>query len=277
MVSMKTVAIYLTLLYSLFGGYDMAKIRLDHDRIIKLYRSGLSLEIVAEKAGCSKAGVYNVLTQHKVKLRVGAKRGDVARKLGFKPTKKWLRGLMKEHPTAADAARSVGLNYQTFVTLLHKHGVPRQTWRGGPGPAGNPRRQEIPIKEAIKLSNEGIPYRVLAEKYSVSPGVVMRRMKEVGHVAPKNKQKRYAEFQSVSLSKKRVLNNLGITVCQVCGESRALDYCHIVPASEGGPVAEDNCLVLCPTHHRLFDNDSLAPDERRMIARKINAAKRRYL
>lgn len=49
--------------------------------------------------------------------------------------------------------------------------------------------------------------------------------------------------------------------CEICGENRSIDRCHIVPNKLGGTQAEDNILLLCPTHHRLFDRFMLSKAE----------------
>ena len=49
--------------------------------------------------------------------------------------------------------------------------------------------------------------------------------------------------------------------CEICGENRSTDRCHIVPNSLGGPAQNDNLLILCPTHHRLFDRHMLSRAE----------------
>ncbi len=49
--------------------------------------------------------------------------------------------------------------------------------------------------------------------------------------------------------------------CEICGENRSTDRCHIVPNRLGGPATADNILILCPTHHRLFDRFMLSRTE----------------
>ncbi len=51
------------------------------------------------------------------------------------------------------------------------------------------------------------------------------------------------------------------TPCDICGENRAIDTCHILPAAYGGSANTCNTLYLCPTHHRLFDRFMLTRDE----------------
>lgn len=49
--------------------------------------------------------------------------------------------------------------------------------------------------------------------------------------------------------------------CEVCGEVRAVNICHIIAREMGGRDQEDNYLFLCPTHHFLFDEARLTRAE----------------
>ncbi len=49
--------------------------------------------------------------------------------------------------------------------------------------------------------------------------------------------------------------------CEICGENRSTDRCHIIPSKLGGTAQENNILILCPTHHRLFDRFMLSKAE----------------
>lgn len=49
--------------------------------------------------------------------------------------------------------------------------------------------------------------------------------------------------------------------CEICGENRSIDKCHIIPAQLGGTKTHPNLLYLCPTHHRLFDRFMLTEEE----------------
>jgi hypothetical protein len=53
--------------------------------------------------------------------------------------------------------------------------------------------------------------------------------------------------------------------CLICGQDRAIDFAHIVPARLGGNCHPDNILALCPTCHRLFDRDLLTEKEEDII------------
>ncbi|KPL19058.1 MAG: hypothetical protein AMJ92_05020 [candidate division Zixibacteria bacterium SM23_81] len=49
--------------------------------------------------------------------------------------------------------------------------------------------------------------------------------------------------------------------CEICGENRAIDVCHIIPSRLRGGKGMGNVLLLCPTHHRLFDRCMLSEEE----------------
>jgi hypothetical protein len=49
--------------------------------------------------------------------------------------------------------------------------------------------------------------------------------------------------------------------CEICGEHRTTNVCHILPRSLRGWLVPDNLFVLCPTHHFLFDHSRLSRDE----------------
>ena len=63
--------------------------------------------------------------------------------------------------------------------------------------------------------------------------------------------------------------------CEICGENRAIDKCHILPNKLGGFAQMDNLLYLCPTHHRLFDRFMLSKAEWGVIdwTKKTDASK----
>lgn len=59
---------------------------------------------------------------------------------------------------------------------------------------------------------------------------------------------------------------LGVTTnlknkCAICGESRTTNRCHIIPHAEGGADYDENMVILCPTHHFLFDHNQLSKEE----------------
>jgi len=49
--------------------------------------------------------------------------------------------------------------------------------------------------------------------------------------------------------------------CEICGENRSIDRCHIIPSKLYGSQESNNLLFLCPTHHRLLDRFMLSKAE----------------
>lgn len=62
------------------------------------------------------------------------------------------------------------------------------------------------------------------------------------------------------------------TPCEICGEKRFIERCHIIRKKE----TTDNFLYLCPTHHKILDNwllksrgNQFTKDEYNKIKNKI--------
>jgi len=71
--------------------------------------------------------------------------------------------------------------------------------------------------------------------------------------------------------------------CLICEEFRTLDIAHIVARNgKNGKIRQawynqkDNLLGLCPTHHRLFDENKLTKEEYAKIKDKVEFAKKKY-
>lgn len=247
---------------------------LDHKKIVSLYESGKSGVEIAEELGYSNYGVYHALKLNGVVVRKGAKRSDTEKRLGLKPTKRWMRDLLKEHDCASAAAEAVDIPYPTFVNWMERLGVDRERWRGGPRENGL--RQDIPVEEAMRLSDQGTTYQELADRYGVSYGVIAKRLREAGYKSPVKTRKFDERIKSTPYPHRKVIQEIGIFECEICGEGRAIDLAHIVSRRNGGPTCADNSLVLCPTHHRLFDRDKLTKEELSKIKRKVRRAWRLY-
>lgn len=51
------------------------------------------------------------------------------------------------------------------------------------------------------------------------------------------------------------------TSCEICGQTRTVQQCHIIPRSSGGANKTSNYLILCANHHHLFDHYRLTKFE----------------
>jgi hypothetical protein len=49
--------------------------------------------------------------------------------------------------------------------------------------------------------------------------------------------------------------------CEICGEHRKVEFCHIIPRQIGGSNRETNIMYLCSTHHSCFDKGVLSKQE----------------
>lgn len=246
--------------------------KLDASLICQMYLEGekSTLEI-ATALNCSRNGVRIVLSAHNIEMRntAGLRTKKVA---GFVPTHDWMLEVMPHFDSATAAAKHYEVPYATWIDWMKKFNIERER----PGSfMPSKRRQEIPIEEAVQLSNEGKTYQELAERYGVSYGVIVRRMKDVGHKAPWRRTKD-PRFTTHSTKKRKVLQELNITACEICGEDRALDFAHIKPAANGGPVEKENCLVLCSTHHRVYDSGQMTEEEFSHVLPKVRAAEALY-
>lgn len=45
--------------------------------------------------------------------------------------------------------------------------------------------------------------------------------------------------------------------CAICSFSSVVQVCHIVPRAKGGGDQSDNLILLCPSHHEMFDRGLL--------------------
>jgi len=52
-----------------------------------------------------------------------------------------------------------------------------------------------------------------------------------------------------------------VTPCEICGNPRVPQKCHIIPRNIGGFDEPGNIVVLCANHHWLFDRHKLTSDE----------------
>lgn len=69
---------------------------------------------------------------------------------------------------------------------------------------------------------------------------------------------------------------IAVEECQICGEKRAVQKCHIMPSHLGGN-RRDNLITLCPTHHFLFDHNRLSRGEfERIRLDMVDARSREY-
>ena len=236
---------------------------------------GMSTVAIAAEVGASDPATIRMgLLKRKVPMR-NAKEGARQRtiqQVGFEPTKEWLEeALAAFGGNVPRTAAYYKVPYPTFYCWLKRFSIPRVAAGVQRTGKRSGRKQDIPVEEAVSLSSQGHTYQQIAERYDVSYGVVVRRMKEAGHTAPWRRVKDL-RFSTTSFQKRKILQDLGIEACEICGESRALDFCHIKPSHADGPTDKLNVLILCSTHHRCFDKGLLTQPEFEKVKNKVRAA-----
>ena len=249
------------------SGYPRDKY--DHKAIIEAYQSPMSADQVAEKIGCCKAEVFHVLKLHRMATREGYKRHDTANQLGFEPTKKYFVDLMDRHSgNASLAAVEVKLPYHTLIDWLVRYNIPRR--------GSSNRHPDFPVDKAVSLSNAGNTYAQIADRLDVPYSVVRNNMHRAKHKAPP--RGRCAPFTSASAQRVRFISGVKDRHCVVCGEDRSTDYAHIKPKKKLGPSEPENCMMICATHHKLYDKAPhlLTAEEVEKLIPHIQVAVKRY-
>ena len=95
-----------------------------------------------------------------------------------------------------------------------------------------------------------------------------RKYKAKRAIASGNRSKKYRDSINEAISLKQKYAHL--LKCTVCKEDRVIELCHIVPVKLDGDGSPFNLLVLCPTHHKLFDDAKLHEHEYEMLRDKIH-------
>lgn len=253
----------------------MAKTTIDSQKVIDLYLNNkMSTVEVANTIGCSPGGVRASLLRSGITPRSC---GEAASKrtiesLGFIPTKEWLTEVMQVFDgNAMAAAKHYGVNYTTFLDHLKKHNINRLPAIHRRG-SGAHKKKLFDVDAAVQMSKNGLSYESICNSLGIHIGALVRELKNVGYSAPRGRKMENKSFRTVANPKRAILNELGITSCEICGETRALDFAHIKPSKDGGLTHKDNCLVLCALHHRCFDNGTLTQQEFLLVKSKVRQA-----
>jgi len=141
-----------------------------------------------------------------------------------------------------------------------------------------PHHVKYPYQERIsKLCDE---YREKVKKFSSDNNInnlLVDLRNELRHVIDEIYQQLSIQVTHdivIEPTKRKLLYNPSIPdeqACQICGEKRAVDRCHIIPREHGGDIDAGNMIYLCPMHHHLFDHCELSNDEFNKIVLKDKA------
>lgn len=245
----------------------------DREQLKKLYEDdGLKMEQIADRLGVSRSTVRYQLIQAGIPLheRQAIERDEV---------KKLYEGGLSPYQIAQELGHS-----QAGIRLVIKEmGLKTRNMH-----ESHLRRTEeafgfVPTKERIeKVMKEngynaaaaadalGVKYPTLYS-YLRKFGIVSRGVRVAGEASSFAKAKMVLRAE-----KEAVLQSLDIRSCQICGEERAFEMAHIYSNRTGGPMVKENILILCPTHHTLFDAGRLFKGEFSRIKAKVRAAEKLY-
>ena len=115
--------------------------------------------------------------------------------------------------------------------------------------------------EALKLAKLGKTYKEIAIIMNKPQGTIASWLNKI-------KYRKYSDGGNSYASIRKKLRDIH-TKCKICDFTRIVEIAHIIPASKGGPLTEDNTLGLCPTHHHLFDHKKLLKEEAEKLKDKI--------
>ena len=116
------------------------------------------------------------------------------------------------------------------------------------------------LREKIRpLYEQGKAYKEIGSELNLNPqtiGSQVYRMKIAD---------RYGDGIFSTASKKGIRailrDDYGIENCELCGYERTIEIAHVLEQKNGGDYLLDNCLLLCPNCHHLFDHKLLDQSE----------------
>ncbi len=111
--------------------------------------------------------------------------------------------------------------------------------------------------QILKLSEKGKGWREIAEIMGI-------KLKEVTDGLRRARVRGGKALPSMGQGRLRTVlkEDYGVRNCELCGFDRVTQVAHILEASKGGRYYPNNCLLLCPNCHCLFDKSILTNIER---------------
>ena len=116
------------------------------------------------------------------------------------------------------------------------------------------------VRENVhSLYVQGKKYREIAKQLNLTQGAVSYHLYTYG-LCERNGDG--IKRVSTRTSLKNIFKDQGIESCEMCGYLRVVEIAHIIQRSKGGQYFLNNCLLLCPNCHHLFDHKLLSDDEK---------------
>ena len=136
------------------------------------------------------------------------------------------------------------------------------------------RKQYSKRNKIVSLYKQGKKYREIADLMGMKIGSVCH------YTYTSRLKERFGDNIIGFSHKEAVRTKLDIDECELCGFNRIIEVAHVIEAKNGGKYTTDNCLILCPNHHSLFDRNLLNEEEKTKLSnikRIILNIKKRYV
>jgi DNA-binding CsgD family transcriptional regulator/5-methylcytosine-specific restriction endonuclease McrA len=244
--------------------------KLEEETLKRMYSEEmLSVPEISKRLGCSSYGVLNALRRFKIPLR--SRREASKLRHSHTWTADW-ESLAKEYEagrTIEEIAEKANCSLATVSAHLRRLGVSVRP-RGSDTPIHplsqrNSKRINIDIEKAAAMNRAGSTLTEIGKALgNIAVQVVSKRFREANVPVIVNRASK-DEFKNVQFQRRKVARAINATACVICGETRAVDLCHIFPRHRGGELVPDNTIALCQTHHHCFDRGTLKGAEIKKI------------
>ncbi len=137
------------------------------------------------------------------------------------------------------------------------------------------------LEEKINSLSHKVVEKEPLFNYSAIKGLIYKAFfidmenREYNRKIMENGEKGGFDFEYKNVRWGEIISNRN-TPCEICGENRSTDQCHIIPRKYGGTLNADNILILCPTHHRLLDRFMLSRAEYASIKWNLKSRPSQY-
>ena len=127
------------------------------------------------------------------------------------------------------------------------------------------------------LYQQGKPIKQIAVELGILPSTVSSMISYM-KLADRQGDGVYSQVHKYRL--KRLLSEqYNVQSCEICGYDRITEIAHVLERKNGGTYILDNCILLCPNCHHLFDHNRLSEVEKDKLAKisRLNGNLKRRL
>ena len=119
-------------------------------------------------------------------------------------------------------------------------------------------------KSKCRVCGEGFEY-LESERPNAQYCSVKCKQADHGNKVRGQYNGRYTGDYSSSVSFRNSIRSRFANACMICGWAESsCDVCHIVAKADGGEDKIENIIMLCPNHHRMYDNGLISQDKMRV-------------